>query len=96
MPAIPIDAPPPTLPDALQQQKAEWTAVARVHVGRDGSSEISITQPAADSSVNRAVEDALKRWRFRASFIGGGSYYLPWGPTPQDSTIELRVKVSVS
>lgn len=87
-PAIPMDATPPALPPALLKPNAEWTVVARVHVARDGKTEVTIANATPDAAVNRAVEEALRRWRLRPTFIRG---YLP-----QDSTIELSVTISAS
>ncbi len=86
-PAVPIDAPLPEVPAALRQQKGDWMMVARVHVARNGASEITITRPIADPALNRAVDQALSRWRFRPSSAGYGQ--------PEDSTIKLSVMVSV-
>jgi TonB family protein len=91
-PAIPIDAPAPVLPAAAMQPKSEWTAVALVHVARNGTAtQVTITKPVADQAVNRALEDALRGWRFRAAFITSG----PFTTRPNDSVIELTVKISV-
>jgi hypothetical protein len=91
-PAVPIDAPAPVLPAAAMQPKAEWTAVALVHVARNGTAtQVRITKPVADDAVNRALEDALLGWRFRATFITSG----PFTTGPNDSVIELTVKISV-
>jgi hypothetical protein len=87
-PAVPIDAPLPEVPAALLQQKGDWMMVARVHVARNGATDITITRPIADPTLNRAVDQALSRWRFRPSSAGYGS-------VPEDSTIKLSVKVSV-
>ena len=86
-PAVPVDTPLPEVPAALLQQKGDWMMVARVHVARNGATEITITRPIADPVVNRAVDQALSRWRFRPSSAGYGQ--------PEDSTIKLSVKVSV-
>jgi hypothetical protein len=86
-PAVPIDAPLPEVPAGLLQQKGDWMMVARVHVARDGAADITITRPIDDSALNRAVDQALSRWRFRPSSAGYGQ--------PEDSTIKLSVKVSV-
>jgi hypothetical protein len=87
-PAVPIDTPPPEIPASLLQQKGDWMMVARVHVARNGATEITITRPIADPVVNRAVDQALSRWRFRPSSAG-------WLAEPADSTIELSLNVSV-
>jgi hypothetical protein len=86
-PAVPIDAPLPEVPAALLQQKGDWMMVARVHVARNGATDITITRPIADPALNRAVDEALSRWRFRPSSAGYGQ--------PEDSTIKLSVKVSL-
>jgi hypothetical protein len=91
-PALPIDAPAPVLPAAAMQPKAQWTALALVHVSRNGAAtEVKMTKPVADEAVNRALEDALRGWRFRAAFITSG----PFTTRPNDSVIELTVKISV-
>jgi hypothetical protein len=87
-PAVPIDTPTPEIPAALLQQKGDWIMVARVHVARNGATDITITRPIADPAVNRAVDEALSRWRFRPSSAG-------WLAEPADSTIELSLNVSV-
>ncbi len=75
------------------QPKAQWTALALVHVARNGAAtDVRITKPVADEAVNRALEDALRGWRFRATFIASG----PFTTRPNDSVIELTVKIAVS
>jgi hypothetical protein len=87
-PAVPIDTPLPEVPAALLQQKGDWMMVARVHVARNGATFITITRPITDPVLNRAVDQALNRWRFRPSSAG-------WLAAPADSTIELTLNVSV-
>ena len=87
-PAVPIDTPLPEVPAALLPQKGDWMMVARVHVARNGATEITIIRPITDPVLNRAVDQALSRWRFRPSSAG-------WLAEPADSTIELSLNVSV-
>lgn len=87
-PAAPIETPPPDLPPALLRPGAQWNAVLRVHVARDGTAEATVTTPAADPAVTSAVQAVVRRWRFRPTFVRGAQ--------PEDSTIELSLTVSVS
>jgi hypothetical protein len=87
-PAVVLEAPAPELPEALLKPNARWTVVIRVHVATDGTAETTVTQPAADPVVTRALEAVLPRWRFRPTFIRGS--------LPQDSTVELTVALSAS
>jgi TonB family protein len=87
LPAIPIVLVTPDIPESLRQRPAEWVAVARVHVERDGVSEVTMTEPSANTAIDAAILAALRQWRFRPTFIKG---YLPI-----DSTVELRLTLAV-
>ena len=81
-----IYQPLPEIPEALRRRNVEITAVASFKVAADGTAQVQLTTPTGDADLNRAVLDALKRWRFFPALQDG---------KPVASTVEIRIPISV-
>ena len=92
-PAVPISTALPEIPAALLDHKGEWTMVAQVRVARDGAVEVAVIKPIPDAALNQAVDDAIRRWRFRPTSVQRSETGRRF--EPENSTIELSVKLSV-
>ena len=77
----------PALPEALLKPPAQWNAVVRLQIDRLASTKIELTGSTGNDTVDHAVLDALRSWRFRSAFY---SYSLPMA-----STDELRISLVV-
>jgi outer membrane biosynthesis protein TonB len=77
----------PELPEALLKPPAQWNAVVRLQIDRLASTKIELTGSTGNDTVDHAVLDALRSWRFRSAFYG---YSLPMA-----STDELRISLVV-
>jgi hypothetical protein len=86
-PPVALDVVVPELPEALRKQPAQWNAVARLQIDRDGSTKVELTGSTGNDAVDRALFEALQHWRFRSAFYG---YQIPMA-----STDELRVSLIV-
>jgi protein TonB len=78
--------PMPEIPESLRHRTIDLVAVARFRVTADGSARVELTEPTSDSDLNRALLDALKRWRFFPATQAG---------KPVASTIDIRIPISV-
>jgi protein TonB len=81
-----ISQPLPEIPEALRHRSLEITAVARFKVAANGSAQVELTGPTADSDLNRALLESLRRWRFFPAMQDG---------KPVASTVEIRIPISV-
>ena len=81
-----ISQPLPEIPDALRHRSIEIIAVARFKVAANGSAQVELTGPTADSDLNRALLESLRRWRFFPAMQDG---------KPVASTVEIRIPISV-
>ena len=81
-----IFKPLPELPSALRRQRIEVVAVARFRVAADGAAQVELLEPTNDPDLNRALLDALKRWRFFPGMEAG---------KPVASTVDIRIPISV-
>jgi protein TonB len=81
-----ISQPLPEIPEALRHRSIEITAVARFKVAANGSAQVELTGPTADSDLNRALLESLRRWRFFPAMQDG---------KPVASTVEIRIPISV-
>ena len=81
-----IYQPMPEIPDGLRHRSVDITAVARFKVAANGSARVELTEPTADSDLNRALLEALGRWRFFPAMQDG---------KPIASTLEIRIPISV-
>ena len=78
--------PLPEIPEDLRHRAIDLVAVARFRVAANGSAEVELIEPTPDAALNRALLDALKKWRVFPAMEGG---------KPQASTIEIRIPISV-
>jgi protein TonB len=81
-----ISQPLPEIPEALRHRSIEIIAVARFKVAANGSAQVELTEPTADSDLNRALLESLSRWRFFPAMQDG---------KPAASTVEIRIPISV-
>jgi protein TonB len=78
--------PMPEIPDALRRRNLELVAVARFSVAADGSAQVALIEPTSEPDLNRALLDALRRWRFFPAMQNG---------KPIASSVDIRIPVSV-
>lgn len=78
--------PMPEIPDALRRRNLDLVAVARFSVAADGSAHVALIEPTSEPDLNRALLDALKRWRFFPAMQNG---------KPVASSVDIRIPVSV-
>lgn len=81
-----ISQPLPEIPEALRHRSIEIIAVARFKVAANGSAQVELTGPTADSDLNRALLESLRRWRFFPAMQDG---------KPVASAVEIRIPISV-
>jgi outer membrane biosynthesis protein TonB len=77
----------PELPEALLKPPAQWNAVVRLQIDRLASTKVELTGSTGNDTVDRAILEALRNWRFRSAFY---SIQLPMA-----STDELRISLVV-
>ena len=78
--------PMPEIPEALRRSQLALVAVARFHVAANGASNVELIQPTPEPTLNTALLEALKRWKFFPAMENG---------RPIDSTIDIRIPISV-
>lgn len=78
--------PMPRIPDSLLGEEIDTIALARFHVAGDGKTTVELVQATHEPSLNRAILDALRQWRFKPAIRNG---------TPVESTVELRIPIRV-
>jgi protein TonB len=81
-----IYKPMPEVPELLRRRTVELVAVARFHVLASGSGLVELIEPTSDPDLNRALLEALGRWRFFPAMQAG---------KPVASTIDIRIPISV-
>lgn len=81
-----IYRPLPEIPDDVRRQSIDLVAVARFHVHVDGKADFELVQPTPIPSLNAALLNKLKTWRFFPALEEG---------KPVDSTIDLRIPITV-
>jgi protein TonB len=81
-----IYKPLPEVPEALRTQRIDVVAVARFRVAANGSAQVELIELTADPELNRALLDALRRWRFFPGMNDG---------KPVPSTVDVRIPISV-
>jgi protein TonB len=86
MSARAIYRPLPEIPEALRRRNIDVVAVALFRVAADGSAQVELVQGTAEPTLNRALLDTLKTWRFFPALADG---------KPTASTIEIRIPISV-
>jgi periplasmic protein TonB len=78
--------PLPEIPDELRRRAIDLVAVAQFRVAANGSAEVELIQPTPDATLNRALLEALKKWRFFPALEAG---------KPVASSMEIRIPISV-
>jgi periplasmic protein TonB len=78
--------PMPAIPDVLRRRALDLVAVARFRVAADGSTQVELIEPTPDPELNRALMDALRRWKFFPAISNG---------KPVASTVDIRIPISV-
>jgi periplasmic protein TonB len=86
MSARAIYKPMPEVPEALRRNPIELLAVARFRVAANGAAQVELIESTGDPNLNRALLEALARWRFFPAMQGG---------KPVASTIDVRIPISV-
>jgi len=81
-----IYQPMPEIPEALRRRTIDLVAVARFRVEANGRTQVELIEPTPDPELNRALLEALRRWRFFPATQAG---------RPVASTIDIRIPVSV-
>jgi protein TonB len=81
-----IFKPLPEIPEALRRRDLDLVAVARFHVAANGAAEVELIVPTSDAALNRALLEALRRWRFFPAMAQG---------RPVASAVEIRIPISV-
>jgi periplasmic protein TonB len=78
--------PMPDIPEALRRRGVDLVAVARFRVAADGSAEVELIEPTPESTLNRALLEALRRWKFFPAIAEG---------RPIASIIDIRIPITV-
>jgi len=86
MSARAIYKPMPEIPEALRRRAVDAVAVARFHVASDGSAQVELVQGTFEPTLNRALLETLKTWRFFPALDNG---------KPVADTFELRIPITV-
>jgi periplasmic protein TonB len=82
----PIYAPVPSIPDEMRDEVMQATAIARFHVGRDGSATVTLVTPTEFSALDELILETLRRWRFQPALRNGAAI---------DSDAEVRLLITV-
>jgi periplasmic protein TonB len=78
--------PLPEIPEDLRRRSIDLMAVARFRVSADGTAEVELIEPTPDPSLNRALMETLRKWRFFPAMESG---------KPVASVVDIRIPVSV-
>jgi periplasmic protein TonB len=78
--------PKPEIPEELRHHPLELTAVARFHVAANGAAEVELIEPTPEPSLNRALLETLKTWRFFPALENGKAVA---------SSIDIHIPISV-
>jgi protein TonB len=78
--------PMPEIPEALRHHALNFTALARFQVAASGAAEVELVEPTPDPTLNQALLDALKKWRFFPAVANGKAVA---------STIDIRIPITV-
>lgn len=78
--------PMPRIPDSLLGEEIHTVALALFRVNVDGISTVELLQATTEPSLNRAILEALRKWRFQPAIRNG---------KPVESTVELRIPIEV-
>ena len=78
--------PMPEIPEALRHHALDLTALARFRVAASGAAEVELVEPTPDPTLNAALLETLKRWRFFPAMENGKAVA---------STIDIRIPITV-
>ena len=78
--------PLPEIPEGLRRRAINLIAVARFRVNANGSTEVELIEPTPDPSLNRALMETLRKWRFFPAMESG---------KPVASVVDIRIPISV-
>jgi len=78
--------PLPEIPEDLRRRAIDLVAVARFRVSANGTAEVELIEPTPDPSLNRALMETLRKWRFFPAMEAG---------KPIASVVDIRIPVSV-
>ncbi|HTY79994.1 MAG TPA: energy transducer TonB [Candidatus Bathyarchaeia archaeon] len=78
--------PMPEIPESLRRRTIDVVALARFRVAADGSAQVDLVEPTSEPDLNRALLEALRRWRFFPAMQDG---------KPVASSVDIRIPVSV-
>jgi len=81
-----IYQPTPVIPEDLRAEALTASAVARFHVGADGTATVELVTPTRNPTLNRVLIETLSRWRFFPALRDG---------RPVASTQDLPISVEV-
>ena len=79
---VPVSSPPPRYPQEASRRRESGKVLVRIEVGPDGvPTSTSIEESSRSRSLDKAAQDAVKRWRFRPAIVDGrpaaGSVVVP-------------------
>ena len=74
------------IPEELRRHALALTALARFRVAANGSTQVELVEPTPDPTLNRALMDTLRKWRFFPALANG---------KPVASTVDIRIPISV-
>ncbi len=86
MSARAVYKPMPEIPDELRQRNLNVVAVARFHVGADGTADVELIEATPVLQLNQALLDTLKKWRFFPALKEG---------KPIASVVDIRIPITV-
>lgn len=78
--------PKPEIPEELRHHRLDLVAVARFQVAANGSTQVELIEPTPEPSLNRAILETLKKWRFFPALENG---------KPVAATIDIRIPLAV-
>lgn len=78
--------PMPEVPEALRHHALDLTALARFRVAASGAAEVELVEPTPDPTLNAALLETLKKWRFFPAMENGKAVA---------STIDIRIPITV-
>jgi len=78
--------PMPEIPEVLRHHALDLTARARFRVAASGAAEVELVEPTPDPTLNAALLETLKKWRFFPAMENGKAVA---------STIDIRIPISV-
>jgi periplasmic protein TonB len=78
--------PKPEIPEEFRRHRLDLVAVARFQIATNGSTQVELIEPTPEPSLNRAILETLKKWRFFPALENG---------KPVAATIDIRIPLAV-